>query len=114
SDSLAVVDFEGDTDGPGDPPADLDLVDHRRLRLVHELERRAPRVEEHDARAAVGLPRLQLGQPEGVAVERERLLDVVDGQDESELHTEPSCRTGSLTALAARRAPRPRGARRRR
>src|SRR6266446_3667533 len=102
-----VGDLDRNAHGACDAAADLDLVDRSRLRLVHELERRAPCAEDRDSRVAGRLPFLELGQAERVAIELERLLEVVDGQDEAELHTEPSCpTTTTLRAVApARSAP---------
>src|SRR4051794_19785128 len=92
----AVRDLERDANGAGDTATDLDLVDRGRLRLVHELEGRAAGVEDCDPCVPGRLPLLELGQAERVAIEPERLVEVVDGQDEAELHTEPSCPTSTV------------------
>ena len=78
-----VLDLEREADRPGDPPADLDAVDGLRVRRVEQLERRAAGVEEHDA--PVVAPRLEQRQSECVAVERERRVEVVDGESDAEL-----------------------------
>src|SRR5207247_5280716 len=57
----AVVHLEGDAYGAGDALTHLDLGARRRLRVVHELERRAAGVEEPDAGFAGRLPRRELG-----------------------------------------------------
>src|SRR5258708_6088506 len=91
----AVGALDCDAKGARDPASDLDAVDRCGLRLVHQLERGAATVEDRDPRVPGRLPLLELGQAERVAVEPERLVEVVDGQDEAELHTRPSCPTST-------------------
>src|SRR6478609_8057982 len=107
--ALTVVDAKRHSHLRRDALADLDRVDRSRMRLVHDLEGRRSRVEKHAPRA-VGLadPHLALLQAERIAVERDCAIPVVDGQDEAELHTDPSCRT--RISLRAGGTARPSGA----
>src|SRR4051794_21511916 len=95
----AVGNLDRNADRPCDPPPDLDRVDSGGLAFVDQLERRATGVEQRDA-PTFGRVHRQLLEPERVPVELDRCVEVVDGQDEAELHTDPSCLT-STTARAS-------------
>ena len=68
-----------DTRRPG-----FDLVDGRSLRLVEQLQRRPPGIEQDHA-ATVRAPVGDLSEPERIAVEREGLVEVGHGQRHSQL-----------------------------
>src|SRR5262249_3885111 len=79
-----VVDRESQPHWIRDPPPHLGVVDQGRLARVDELEGGPAGVEEHDL-SVFAAPVLDLLQPERVAVERERLLVVIDREDHAEL-----------------------------
>ena len=83
-----------------DRPPDLDLVDHRHLRRIRELERRGRDPEDRDSGSAVAGVGLELGQPERVAVEGERGIQVVGLEHQPQLQT-GSCLLGTSSALAS-------------
>ncbi len=78
-----VRDLEPDPDLAGHPPPDLDVVDVLGVRRVHDLEGRAPGVEQRHVPAG-RLPHRELVEPERVAVEAHRGLVVGRGHDEAE------------------------------
>jgi hypothetical protein len=63
----------------------FDLVDHRALSRIDDLERGAAGVEDHYARVARTFERGELGQPECVAVEGQRRLEFFRLDDEPKL-----------------------------
>ena len=71
--------------GPGDAPAGLDPVDALGLSLVEQLERR-PAGLEQDHPSVLTPPVGELLEPEGVAVERDCLVEVRYGEHDSQLH----------------------------
>jgi hypothetical protein len=71
-------------DGAGDAPPHLDLVDRLGLRLVDELERRPARSEDRDP-SALRLRGVDLLQPERFAEQRQRPVEVLDGEDKPQL-----------------------------
>jgi hypothetical protein len=79
-----IVYMQREPNRPGRPTTDLDAIERLRLLWIEELEGRPAGVE--DRPPAVGPdPRFDLRQAEGVAVERDRAVVVIDGQGNSEL-----------------------------
>jgi hypothetical protein len=95
---LAVFDLEREADGARDAAARLDLVHLRRLRLVEQLDRRASGGEEDDA-AVIAAPVGELLETERIAVERERLVEVGDGQRDAQLRDVAHARIVALRRL---------------
>jgi hypothetical protein len=80
----AVVDLHREPDRAGHPPARLDRVHRLGLRVVEQLQRGPPRLEHHHApgsRTPVG----DLLEPQRVAVERHRLVEVLHRQRDPQL-----------------------------
>ena len=76
--------LEGDPDGAGHAPADLDPIDELGLGRVGDLERRATRLEDHHPSVWRAV-RLAFGQAEDVAIEPDRVVVVGRGNDEAQL-----------------------------
>ena len=76
--------MEREPHDPGDPAPDLYSIEGLGLLRIEQLER-WPTGIENRAPAVRADPRLQLGEPEGVPVEGDRGLVVVDGQRDSKL-----------------------------
>jgi len=76
-----IVHFERESHVAGSRLSDLDAVDAFRLLDGQQFQRRATGLEDHAA-AALDLPRLEDLEAEPVAIERERLLVVRDGEDD--------------------------------
>jgi len=81
---IGVVDVEGEADHARHAPADLDPVQRLGLLLVEQLERGAAGVENQTA-AVRPVPRRDLGEAQRVAVERDRAVEIVDGQCDPDL-----------------------------
>ena len=81
----ASVDLEGDPQRRRHPAADLDLVDHRDLGRVGQLQGGPAGVEDHDVLAVVAGEVELDRQAERVAVERHRGVEVLGLDDQAEL-----------------------------
>jgi hypothetical protein len=81
---IGIVDMEGEADDARHPATDLDPIERLGLLLVEQLERRATRVEDQPA-PVWPVPPLHLGEMQRVSVERDRSIEVVDGQCDPDL-----------------------------
>ena len=65
--------------------ADFDLVDHALLRGIGELERSSTGVEDHHSLTVLAVDRLLDLETQGVTIERERGVEILDLDDEAKL-----------------------------
>src|SRR6266498_1309517 len=104
---LAVGDLYREPDCAGHAAAGLDRVDCLSLGIVEQLERRPARVKGNGP-AVLGTPVGNLLEPEHVAVERQRLVELLHRQSDTQLrHISHSHFLTSLPAFAAPSPDRP-------
>lgn len=81
---VRIIHAEGEPDDAGHASPDLDPVERLGLPRVEQLERGATRVEDQ-ATAVRPVPRLDLGEPQRIAIERDRAIEVIDGEGDPDL-----------------------------
>ena len=96
----SIVDVHRQPHRSGDASPDLDLVERLGLSRIEQLERGSAGVEDRPAPVR-SLPGLDLGEAQGVAIERDGAVVVVDRQGDAKLMDGGHARTLASDRLAA-------------